>query len=133
MKDSPTTAAIARILAGAAVMPQIYPDQATRIRTLVAWAGFAARGEDREHAGRHETAPERMVRTEPPEAILHALLSAPLTSRQLDGTAELVTSSGWATPLPEALRVTLIAHVTSTGSEPMKFRMRHGYGADRPE
>ena len=58
--------------------------------------------------------------------------SAPLTSAQLDGAAELFTSIEWTQPLragiPQPLRSQLIAHITATGTDPMKFRMRHGYG-----
>ncbi|GAA4258770.1 hypothetical protein GCM10022255_080720 [Dactylosporangium darangshiense] len=61
------------------------------------------------------------------------MLVAPLSLGQLDGAAELFTCFGWTRPLraevPEPLRSQLIAHVTATGTEPMRFRMRHGYGA----
>jgi len=58
---------------------------------------------------------------------------APLSPVQLDGAADLFTCLEWTRPLraeiPEPLRSQLIAHGTATGTGPMRFRMRHGYGA----
>jgi hypothetical protein len=91
----------------------------------VAWAGFPPR----QASGTpwYELAPERMLLAEPTESIFEALMSAPLTPRQLDGAAELFTSMTWTrTPradLPGPLRSSVIAHVTATGTDPMKFRL----------
>jgi hypothetical protein len=52
---------------------------------------------------------------------------------QLDGATDLFTWLEWTRPLraeiPEPLRSQLIAHGTATGTESMRFRMRHGCGA----
>jgi hypothetical protein len=107
------------------------PDLVERIRTLTAWAGLPAR----ENGGTfwYEFLPQQLLLAESTEAILGALMTAPLSPAQLDGAAELFTSFEWTRPLraevPESLRSQLITHVTATGTEPMRFRMRHGYGA----
>jgi hypothetical protein len=112
-----------------------YPDAIERIRTLVAWAGFPPRHTTTGGAPWYELAPERMLLTEPTESVFNALTSASLTPSQLDGAAELFTSLEWTgsrrADIPESLRSVLIAHATATGTDPMKFRMRHGYGAER--
>ncbi|MFI6760031.1 hypothetical protein ACIBF5_12925 [Micromonospora sp. NPDC050417] len=113
-----------------------YPNTIERIRTLVAWAGFPPRHTTTMGGTPwYELAPERMLLTEPTESIFCALTSASLTLSQLDGAAELFTSLQWAgsqrADIPEPLRSVLIAHVTTTGTDPMKIRMRHGYGAER--
>ncbi|GAB7036869.1 hypothetical protein JCM9533A_07160 [Catenuloplanes niger JCM 9533] len=120
----------------AALAVEVFPVARTRIRTLVAWAGFSVRrpAEDGDGTPWHELAPQRMLLAEERDELIAALLSEPLTAAQLDGTAELVTSLKWQrAPMPEPLRGALIAHVSSTGTEPMKFRMRHGYGAGRTD
>ncbi|GHJ48656.1 hypothetical protein Cs7R123_59980 [Catellatospora sp. TT07R-123] len=116
-------------LAGAVM--RRYPEVRERIRVLLGWAGFTVR-----YAGGtpwHELIPQRILLQEPSEAVFTALAAAPLSVAQLDGAAELFTSFEWtqADPpaLPEALRATLISHVTAVGTEPMKFRMHYGYGA----
>ncbi|WP_020521654.1 hypothetical protein [Catelliglobosispora koreensis] len=118
-----------------------YPDATERILTLLTWAGFPPRqmstydGETFVYGGTpwHELAPQRMLLTEPTETIMSVLTSQPLTATQLDGAAELLTSLEWTRPLraevPEPLRSILISHVTTTGTDPMRFRMHHGYGA----
>lgn len=110
-----------------------FPDTSERIQTLVAWAGFPARQTD--GTPWYELAPQRMLLAESNESIFAALDSTFLTLEQLDGAAELFTSLDWTRPLraevPEPLRTRLITHVTATGTDPMKFRMRHGYGASR--
>jgi len=117
----------------AGLVSQRFPDTAERIRTLMAWAGFPPRQTD--GTPWYELTPQRMLLSEPNESIFNALTSVPLTPEQLDGAAELFTSLEWTHPMraeiPEPLRTRLISHVTATGTEPMKFRMRHGYGADR--
>jgi len=115
------------------LVSQRFPDAAERIRMLMAWAGFPPRQAD--GTPWSELAPQRMLLSESNESIFNALASAPLTPEQLDGAAELFTSLEWTLPLragvPEPLRSQLIAHVTATGTDPMRFRMRHGYGAER--
>ncbi|WP_426506373.1 hypothetical protein ACPPVO_50560 [Dactylosporangium sp. McL0621] len=111
-----------------------YPDPTERIRMLLAWAGFPPRHTTTMGGTPwYELAPERMLLAEPTESIFDAVASAPPTPAQLDGAAELFTCFGWTRPLraeiPDPLRSTLVAHVTATGTDPMKFRMRHGYGA----
>jgi hypothetical protein len=107
------------------------PDLVERVRTLATWAGVPAR----ENNGTFwfESLPQRLLLAQSTEAIFDALLMAPLSPTQLDGAAELFTCLEWVRPMraevPEPLRSQLIAHVTATGTEPMRFRMRHGYGA----
>ncbi|MCG5468904.1 hypothetical protein LADH09A_002804 [Micromonospora sp. LAH09] len=112
-----------------------YPDANERIRTLVAWAGFPPRHTTTTGGTPwYELVPERMLLTEPTESIFNALTSTTLTSSQLDGAAELFTTLEWAASqradIPDSLRSVLITHVRATGTDPMKFRMRHGYGAE---
>lgn len=120
------------------LVTQRYPDPAERICALVAWAGFPPRHTTTTGGTPwYELAPERMLLAERPESILAVLTSTPLTPEQLDGAAELFTSLEWGrsrpTAIPESLRAQLVAHVKNTGTEPMQFRMRHGYGAERTE
>ena len=72
-----------------------------------------------------------MLLREPVESIFEVLAAITPTPAQLDGAAELFTALEWSKRPrpPEPLRSALIAHVTATGTDPMKFRMRHGYGA----
>ncbi|SDT26689.1 hypothetical protein SAMN04489716_3061 [Actinoplanes derwentensis] len=108
-----------------------FADPVERIRVLAGWAGFPARYETSTGGTPwYEQAPQRMLLTEPTEAIFRALASAPLTASQLDGAAELFTALEWEADIPDSLKSALIAHVTATGTGPMKFRMRHGYGKD---
>ncbi|MEH0935332.1 hypothetical protein [Micromonospora psammae] len=118
------------------LVAQRYPDAIERIRALAAWAGFPPRHTTTMGGTPwYELAPERMLLAEPTESIFNALTSTSLTPGQLDGAAELFTSLEWTrlqrADIPESLRSLLIAHVKATGTDPMKFRMRHGYGADR--
>ena len=115
-----------------------YPDAIERIRTLMAWAGFPPRYTTTMGGTPwYELAPQRMLVAEPTESIFTALTSASLTPSQLDGAAELFTSFEWTdsrrADMPESLRSLLTAHVTATGTDPMKFRMCHGYGAERTD
>ncbi|WP_027345692.1 hypothetical protein [Hamadaea tsunoensis] len=107
-----------------------HPDRAERIAMLLAWASLAARSTD--GTPWHELIPRRMLLAESDEALLAVVTGGPLTPSQLDGAADLFTSLEWTRPprsaIPESLRMELIAHVVATGTEPMKFRMRHGYG-----
>ena len=107
-----------------------YPAEEDRVRVLLAWAGFPAR-----HASGtpwHELGAERMLLAEPPETVFAALAARPPLPAELDGAAELFTCLDWQKEprpaIPPPLRSLLIAHVERTGTEPMKFRMRHGYG-----
>lgn len=120
------------------LMAERYPNPIERIRTLVAWAGFPPHHTTTMGGTPwYELAPQRILLAESTESIFNALTSAPLTPSQLDGAAELFTSLEWTgsqrADIPESLRSVLIAHVTATGTDPMKFRMRHGYGAEQPE
>jgi hypothetical protein len=88
-----------------------------RIRTLTAWAGVPAR----QHGLYcYESAARGLLLTESTEAILDALMVAPLSSVQLEGAADLFTCLEWTRPLraeiPEPLRSQLIAHGTATGN-----------------
>ncbi|MFC0431463.1 hypothetical protein [Kutzneria buriramensis] len=111
-----------------ALVARLYPEPVERIRMLLAWAGFPPRQGD---SGRpwHELAPQRMLLAEPVESIFAALAAEPPTAAHLDGAAELFTDLAWKHEIPEPLRSRLVAHVEASGSKPMKFRMRHGYGA----
>ncbi|WP_326558518.1 hypothetical protein [Micromonospora sp. NBC_01796] len=115
---------------------RVYPDAGERIRNLVAWAGFPPRRTSADGTNGtpwYELTPQRILLAEPTEAIFDGLTSATLNPNQLDGAAELFTSLEWTSPqradIPEALRSLLVEHVAATGTDPMKFRMRHGYGA----
>ncbi|MCM0673124.1 hypothetical protein NCC78_00010 [Micromonospora phytophila] len=113
-----------------------YPDALERIRALASWAGFPPRHTTTTGGTPwYELAPQRLLLAEPTESIFNAMASASLTPDQLDGAAELFTSLEWTrsqrAEIPESLRSLLIAHVTATGTDPMKFRMRNGYGAER--
>ena len=73
---------------------------------------------------------------EHPELILAALAPRAPSPAQLDGAAQLFGSLEWTTAhgkeLPEPLRSLLIEHIRTDGTDPMRFRMRHGsYGAER--
>lgn len=119
----------------AAQVARRYPDPVERIRTLVTWAGFPPRHTTTMGGTPwYELAPQRLLLAEPTELIFEALAPASLTPAQLDGAAELFTCLEWTgaqrADIPQALRSSLIAHVTATGTDPMKFRMRHGYGVD---
>ncbi|WP_203698311.1 hypothetical protein [Catellatospora coxensis] len=109
-----------------------FPDAAERIAVLLAWAGFTPHAPPVPGGGTpwHELAPRRMLLQEPAEAIFEVLAAAPPTPAQLDGAAELFTDLDWKgrPDPPEPLRSVLIAHVTATGTDPMRTRMGWGYG-----
>jgi hypothetical protein len=105
----------------------------SRLRRV--WLVLArARADDgRRRAARVAAAPPAPVYAA--ESIYAELAATPPTPAHLDGAAELFTCFEWAgsarAAIPGGLRSQLIAHVEATGTEPMKFRMRHGCGAER--
>lgn len=107
-----------------------FPDAAQRIAVLLAWAGFTPHAPPVPGGGTpwYELAPRRMLLQESVESIFE-VLAAP-TPERLDGAADLFTALEWKgrPDPPEPLRSVLIAHVTATGTEPMKSRMGWGYG-----
>ncbi|AUY53784.1 hypothetical protein [Streptomyces sp. CB01881] len=112
-----------------------HPEATERIRALLAWAGVPAR----EATGSlkwYDLAVQRQLLAEGPDLILTALVARPPSPAQLDGAAGLFSSTEWTEAhgrqLPEPLRSTLIGHIEADGTEPMRFRLRHGYyGAER--
>lgn len=81
---------------------------------------------------------QQQLLAEDPDLILTALAtgSGSPSPAQLDGAAELFGSLEWTgahgKQLPEQLRSMLIRHIQAVGTDPMRFRMRHGYyGAKR--
>ncbi|MFD8305075.1 hypothetical protein ACFV29_22440 [Streptomyces sp. NPDC059690] len=119
----------------AALIQDCYPDEIERIRVLMAWAGVAAR----ESGGGlkwYDLAIQQELLAADPDRILAALTVRPPSPAQLDGATQLFASLEWTgahgRQLPEPLRSTLIKHIRTDGTDPMKFRMRHGYyGAER--
>ncbi|AUY53675.1 hypothetical protein [Streptomyces sp. CB01881] len=112
-----------------------HPEATERIRALLAWAGVPAR----EATGGlkwYDLAVQRQLLAEGPDLVLTALVARPPSPAQLDGAAGLFSSTEWTEAhgrqLPEPLRSTLIGHIEADGTEPMRFRLRHGYyGAER--
>jgi hypothetical protein len=112
-----------------------YPDWIERIHALLAWAGVPAR-EPTGGLKWYDMAVQELLLAEDPYLLLTALTTRPLSPVQLDGATNLFASAEWTGThgmrLPEPLRSTLIAHVQATGTDPMRFRVRHGYyGAER--
>ncbi|MEU1466398.1 hypothetical protein ABZ467_38580 [Streptomyces sp. NPDC005727] len=108
-----------------------YPDVNERVGVLLAWAGIAAR-ESTGGLKWYDLAVQRQLLAEPAERILTALTTrAPSSPAQLDGAAQLFGSLEWTTAhgkdVPEPLRSTLIEHIQADGTDPMRYRMRHGY------
>ncbi|MEU9394548.1 hypothetical protein AB0D86_31715 [Streptomyces sp. NPDC048324] len=119
----------------AALAHDSYPDEIERIRALIAWAGVTAR-ESTGGLKWYDMAVQQQLLAEDPDHILAALTVRRPNSAQLDGAAQLFASLEWTgaygRQLPEPLRSTLIEHIRTHGTEPMKFRLRHGYyGAER--
>ncbi|MFD7262679.1 hypothetical protein [Streptomyces sp. NPDC059874] len=119
----------------AALVQDGYPDGIERIRVLLAWAGVPAR-ESTGGLKWYDMAVEQQLLAEDPDLILAALAARPLSPAQLDGAAQLFGSLEWTgahgKQLPEPLRSMLIGHIQADGTDPMRFRMRHGYyGAER--
>lgn len=84
----------------------------------------------------YDSAVQRQLLAEDPDHILAALTVRQPNPAQLDGAAQLFASFEWTgaygRQLPEPLRSMLIEHIRTHGTEPMKFRMRHGYhGAEQ--
>ncbi|MFD4246832.1 hypothetical protein ACFWP3_35375 [Streptomyces sp. NPDC058525] len=119
----------------ARLVHESYPDGVERIRILLAWAGVAAR----ESTGGlmwYDMAIQQQLLSEDHELILTALATGSPSAAQLDGAAEIFGSLEWTGAhgkrLPEPLRSMLIGHIQADGTDPMRFRMRHGYyGAKR--
>ncbi|WP_150211615.1 hypothetical protein [Streptomyces venezuelae] len=119
----------------AALVRAAYPDGIERICFLLAWAGVPAR-ESTGGLKWYDMAVEQQLLSEDPGLILAALTTRPPSSAQLDGAAQLFGSLEWTGAhgkrLPEPLRSMLIKHIQAVGTDPMRFRMRHGYyGAKR--
>ncbi|MFD0501918.1 hypothetical protein ACFQ0G_01265 [Streptomyces chiangmaiensis] len=112
-----------------------YPDGIERIRVLLAWAGIPAR-ESTGGLKWYDMAVQQQLLAEDPDLILAALATRPPSPAHLDGAAQLFASIEWTgahgKQLPEPLRSMLIGHIEADGTDPMRFRMRHGYyGAER--
>ena len=74
---------------------------------------------------------EQLLLAEDPDLVIAALATGTPSPGQLDGAAQLFSSFEWTTAhgrdLAEPLRSMLIAHIQADGTDPMRFRMRHGY------
>ncbi|MGW2238846.1 hypothetical protein [Streptomyces sp. NPDC001759] len=114
----------------AALAQHAYPDHIERIRVLMAWAGVPAR-ESTGGLKWYDIAVQQQLLAEDHDAILTALTTRPPTPAQLDGAAELFASLEWTAAhgkkLPQPLRSMLIGHIQAEGTDPMRFRMSHGY------
>ncbi|MFJ7910922.1 hypothetical protein [Kitasatospora sp. NPDC096204] len=111
------------------------PDGIERIRALLAWAGVPAR-ESTGGLKWYDMAVQQLLLAEDPDLIIAALATGTPSPGQLDGAAQLFSSFEWTTAhgkdLAEPLRSMLIAHIQADGTDPMRFRLRHGYyGAER--
>ncbi|MEV0695674.1 hypothetical protein [Streptomyces sp. NPDC050388] len=119
----------------AALVQDDYPDGIKRIRALLAWAGVPAR-ESTGGLKWYDMAVQQLLLAEDADLILTALATRPPSPAQLDGAAQLFASLEWTgahgKQLPEPLRSMLLGHIQADGTDPMRFRMRHGYyGAER--
>ncbi|MER6350074.1 hypothetical protein ACWC10_35790 [Streptomyces sp. NPDC001595] len=119
----------------AAAARREYPDSGERIRLLLAWAGTSTRSSSGGSMW-YDAAVLRLLLAEDPALLLAACAAAPLSPAELDGAAVLFATVEWTTArgrqLPEPLRSWLIEHIEADGTDPMRFRMRHGYyGAER--
>lgn len=119
----------------AALTRQCYPDGIERIRVLSAWAGVSSR-ESTGGMRWYDMAVQRRLLAESPDLILAAFTAQPPSAAQLDGAAELFASVTWTAAhgrqLPEPLTSMLIEHIRADGTDPMRFRMRHGYYGAEP-
>ncbi|MFF4019757.1 hypothetical protein [Streptomyces sp. NPDC001843] len=111
------------------------PEGIERIRALLAWVGVSAR-ESTGGLKWYDMVVQQLLLAEDPDLIIAALATGTPSPGQLDGAAQLFSSLEWTTAhgkdLAEPLRSMLIAHIQADGTDPMKFRMRHGYyGAER--
>ncbi|MFJ8011102.1 hypothetical protein [Streptomyces sp. NPDC096339] len=112
-----------------------FPDGIERAGALLAWAGVAAR-ESTGGLKWYDMAVQQLLLAEGPDIIVAALATDSPSPGRLDGAAELFSSLKWTgahgKDLPEPLRSMLIGHIQAYGTDPMRFRMRHGYyGAER--
>ncbi|MYW21702.1 hypothetical protein GT039_40580 [Streptomyces sp. SID2955] len=117
------------------LVPRVCPDGVERVLALLAWAGAAAR-EPTGGLKWYDLAVQQQLLAEDPGLVLTALTTHTPSPAQLDGAAQLFASLEWTgahgRQLPEPLRSTLIGHIRADGTEPMRFRLRHGYyGAER--
>ncbi|MET9880997.1 hypothetical protein ABZZ36_41385 [Actinacidiphila glaucinigra] len=120
----------------AALVQDGYPDGNERIRVLLAWAGTSAR----ESTGGlmwYDTAVQQLLLAEDPDLILTALATTSPSPVQLDGAVQFFSSPEWTGAygryLPEPLRSMLVGHIQADGTDPMRFRLHHGYyGAEQP-
>ncbi|MFE6847553.1 hypothetical protein [Streptomyces sp. NPDC057686] len=119
----------------AALTRHRYPDGIERIRALLAWAGIPSR-ESTGGLKWYDLAVQRQLLAEAPDLVLGALAAGPASPVQLDGAAQLFASLEWTgthgKQLPEPLRSMLIGHIQATGTDAMRFRMRHGYYGAEP-
>ncbi|MFG2994846.1 hypothetical protein ACGFZK_37055 [Streptomyces sp. NPDC048257] len=113
-----------------ALTRQRHPDAIERIRALLAWAGMPSR-ESTSGMMWYDAAVQRQLLAEAPDLVLAAMAARPASPGQLDGLAELFGSLEWTRAhgmqLPEPLRSMVRGHIQAGGTEPMRFRMRHGY------
>ncbi|MGW7381473.1 hypothetical protein [Streptomyces sp. NPDC054794] len=119
----------------AALTRHHYPDAIERIRVLLAWAGLPTR-ESTGGLRWYDMAVQRLLLAEEPDLLVTACTVRPPSPVQLDGAAALFSSlertQAHGMRLPDPLRTMLIEHIQENGTDPMRFRMRHGYyGADR--
>ncbi|MFF3430585.1 hypothetical protein [Streptomyces sp. NPDC002602] len=115
----------------ATLIHHCHPDAIERIRVLLGWAGIPAR----EPGGGlkwYDMAVQQQLLAEDPDLILAALATSP-SPAQLDGAAQLFGSLDWTGAhgrrLPEPVRSLLVGHIQAAGTDPMRFRLRHGYYA----
>ncbi|MGV9341144.1 hypothetical protein [Streptomyces sp. NPDC003688] len=114
----------------AALTRHHYPEGIERARALLAWAGTAAR----ESTGGllwYDLTVQRQLFAEHPDHVVAALVTQVPSRAQLDGAAQFFGSLEWTREhgrgLPEPLRSTLVEHIRASGTDPMRFRLRHGY------
>lgn len=120
----------------AAAVRRAHPDGTERILALLAWAGAPVR-ESTGGLKWYDLTVQRHLLAEDPGLLLAALVTRPPSRAQLDGAAALFASHEWTgahgEELPEPLRTMLVEHILADGTDPLRFRLRHGaYGVGRP-
>lgn len=118
-----------------ALARHLHTDGTERVRALLAWAGIPSR-ETTSGLMWYDMAVQRLLLAEAPELLLAAFAAGAPSAAQLDGAAALFSSLEWTKAhgrqLPEPVKSMLIAHIRESGTDPMRFRMQHGYyGAER--